>query len=375
MSRIWLIAAQRTEPAPLLRAIAGARQWYERIATGEICCLEQFAKEYSCATNYISPLLKLGWLSPQLVEQAVANPRKAAESLDRAEKEFFRIVRLEWSHVTEAPEVPGTQKKGVKKRAEIINLRATTSQKALIDRAVAAIGRNRSEFMLEAACREAKTVLLSHRYFALSDEDFLNFVAALDRAPKSNPKLRRLLKVKPPWNESSGNRKQLSLPEKLRPGHDLSVFRSGEATSDYWLRHRAHQYDEFGGSRAYIVRMGTRVAAYYALALGTVAHAATPGLIRRDTPDPMPIMVIEQIAVDQPFQGQKIGSSLLRDALSRTLEAADVAGIRAILVHIISERGRRFYEERGFMSTPFDSMTVMITTAEVGKEFGDKDAK
>ncbi len=69
--------AKRTEPTPLLRAIARARQWYERIATGEIYCLEQLAKEHGCTTNYISRLLELGRLSPQLIEQAVANPRKA----------------------------------------------------------------------------------------------------------------------------------------------------------------------------------------------------------------------------------------------------------------------------------------------------------
>lgn len=271
--------------------------------------------------------------------------------------------------------MPGTKNKSGKAREEIINLRATTSQKALIDRAVAALGRNRSEFMLEAACREAKTVLLSHRYFALSAEDFHGFIAALERPRKGNPKLRRLLKLSPPWEELSRNREHLSPPEKLRPGHDLSGFKSGEPTSDYWLRHRAHQYDEYGASRAYVVLRGSRVAAYYALALGTVGHATVPGQIRRDTPDPVPIMVIEQIAVDEPFQGQKIGSGLLRDSISRTLEAADVAGIRAILVHIISERGRRFYEERGFVPTPFDNMTVMISTAELSKELSDKAAK
>ena len=84
-------------------------------------------------------------------------------------------------------------------RGETINLRATRRQKQLIDRAAEALGRSRSDFMLETACREAEAVLLDRRYFTLSEEQFKKFKAMLDRPPKDNPRLRRLLNTKAPW--------------------------------------------------------------------------------------------------------------------------------------------------------------------------------
>ncbi len=84
-------------------------------------------------------------------------------------------------------------------RGETINLRASPKQKALIDRAAEALGCSRSDFMLATACRDAEAVLLDRRYFVLSEEDFRKFTAMLDRPPKSNPRLRRLLQSQAPW--------------------------------------------------------------------------------------------------------------------------------------------------------------------------------
>jgi uncharacterized protein (DUF1778 family) len=86
-------------------------------------------------------------------------------------------------------------------RAENINLRVSRSQKALIDRAATALGRNRSDFMLETACREAESVLLDRRYFNLPEDEFRRFTAMLDRPPASNPRLARLLRSKAPWDK------------------------------------------------------------------------------------------------------------------------------------------------------------------------------
>jgi len=88
-----------------------------------------------------------------------------------------------------------------KTRDETINLRATQRQKALIDRAADALGRNRSDFMLETACREAEAVLLDRRYFALSSEEFKRFTSMLDKPPANNARLRRPLKTKAPWEQ------------------------------------------------------------------------------------------------------------------------------------------------------------------------------
>jgi uncharacterized protein (DUF1778 family) len=86
-------------------------------------------------------------------------------------------------------------------RTENINLRVTRSQKALIDRAAEAQGRNRSNFMLDAACREAESVLLDQRYFNLDEEAFQRFIDLLDAPPRENPGLTRLLNTKAPWDK------------------------------------------------------------------------------------------------------------------------------------------------------------------------------
>ena len=84
--------------------------------------------------------------------------------------------------------MPTTTSKADEGRGETINLRVSRGQKALIDRAAQALGRNRSDFMLEAACREAEGVLLDRRYFALPEEVFKRFTAMLDKPPASTPR-------------------------------------------------------------------------------------------------------------------------------------------------------------------------------------------
>jgi GNAT superfamily N-acetyltransferase len=167
----------------------------------------------------------------------------------------------------------------------------------------------------------------------------------------------------------------LSAPEKLRPDNDLSEFECGELSLDHWLRQRALQNEESGASRTYVVCAGQQVVGYYALAVGAVAHAEAPGRVRRNMPDPVPVMIIGRLAVHKDFQGRKIGPGLLRDAVLRTLQAANIAGVRAILVHAISEQARGFYEDCGFIASPMDPMTLMITVVEAAKAFVGKDAK
>ena len=154
---------------------------------------------------------------------------------------------------------------------------------------------------------------------------------------------------------------EISAPEKLRPDHDLSSFDSGSPALDDWLRRRALPNQESGASRTYVVRAGRRVVGYYALAAGAVAQAEATGRTRRNMPDPVPVMVIGRLAVDSGYQGRGLGRALLRDAVLRTMQAADIAGIRAVLVHAMSEDARRFYERCGFQPSPLDPMTLMIT--------------
>ncbi len=95
--------------------------------------------------------------------------------------------------------MPGQKVKERQARDVTINLRANQRQRALIDQAAQALGRNRSDFMLEAACREADAVLADRRFFLLDEKAYKRFAAALDKPPADNPRLRRLLASKSPW--------------------------------------------------------------------------------------------------------------------------------------------------------------------------------
>ncbi|MEJ7609177.1 MAG: GNAT family N-acetyltransferase, partial [Bryobacteraceae bacterium] len=161
---------------------------------------------------------------------------------------------------------------------------------------------------------------------------------------------------------------QINPPCKLNSGHDVSAFVCSEAALDNWLHRRALQNEESGASRTYVACIAERVVGYYALAVGAVTHAGTPGRIKRNMPDPVPVMVIGRLAVDSAFQGRGLGAALLRDAVLRTVQAADIAGIRAILVHAISQDAKNFYQKYGFAASPIDPLTLMITLTEAVRE-------
>jgi GNAT superfamily N-acetyltransferase len=131
-----------------------------------------------------------------------------------------------------------------------------------------------------------------------------------------------------------------------------------------WLRRRALQNQQTGASSTYVVLDKIRVVGYYSLAAGSVERETAPGRVRRNTPDPVPVVVLGRLAVDRVFQGQGLGRALLRDAVLRTLQAADIIGVRAILVHALSEQAKKFYEDCGFAPSPINPLTLMITVSE-----------
>jgi GNAT superfamily N-acetyltransferase len=161
-------------------------------------------------------------------------------------------------------------------------------------------------------------------------------------------------------------------PEKLSAEHNLAELDSGEPALDDWLRRRALNNEASGASRTYVVCVGRRVVGYYSLSAGAIAHTPAPGRVKRNMPDPIPVLVLGRLAVDRSVHGKGVGTGILRDAVLRILQAAEIAGVRAILVHAISEAAKRFYEKYGFIAAPVDPMTVMITTAEATRIIGSR---
>lgn len=163
-----------------------------------------------------------------------------------------------------------------------------------------------------------------------------------------------------------GEVRGLSAPVLLADGHDLESFHSGEASLDDWLRRRARANQVSGATRTYVVCEGeTRVVGYYALASGVIATESAPGRFRRNMPDPIPVAVLARLAVDSGWQGKGMGRGLFRDAAMRVAQAAEVIGIRGIVVHAISEEARNFYLALGFVPGSGEPMTLMVTLGDV----------
>jgi GNAT superfamily N-acetyltransferase len=157
----------------------------------------------------------------------------------------------------------------------------------------------------------------------------------------------------------------LSAPELLNEGHDLSEFDCGVESLNEWLKRRALRNQVSGASRTFVVCNGSEVAAYYALAAGTVMVNATAGRLRRNMPDPIPVVLLGRLAVGLAYQKAGLGRAMLRDAGLRITQAAESIGIRGIVVHAISQEARAFYERIGFDPSPLDSMTLMIALSDL----------
>lgn len=165
---------------------------------------------------------------------------------------------------------------------------------------------------------------------------------------------------------------EVSRPSPLSEAHDCSRFDSGSPQLDAWLRERALRNQGAGASRTYVACEGTRVVAFYSLARGAVAHREAPGKLRRNMPDPIPVLVLGRLAVDRAFQGRGLGRALLKDAILRTLQAAAIAGIRAILVHAKDDNALRFYERLGFLASPTNPRTLALPLQDASAQLGNR---
>lgn len=157
----------------------------------------------------------------------------------------------------------------------------------------------------------------------------------------------------------------LSGPEPLAAHHQLDGFSCGVPALDTWLKRRALANQTSGASRTFVVCEDGRVVGYYALASSAVSVAEGTGRFRRNMPDPIPVVVFARLAVAESHHGKGIGRALFRDAAERIVNAADIIGIRGVIVHAISESAAAFYRGLGFDSSPLDPMTLMVTLADL----------
>lgn len=128
-----------------------------------------------------------------------------------------------------------------------------------------------------------------------------------------------------------------------------------------WLKRRALGNQSSGASRTFVVVNEAQVVcAYYALAAGAIDHAVAAGGVRRNMPNPIPVIVLGRLAVDRTCHGKGLGADLLRDAIVRTTRLAQEIGIRALVVHALNDQARAFYLHHGLSESTMDPLLLML---------------
>jgi len=146
----------------------------------------------------------------------------------------------------------------------------------------------------------------------------------------------------------------------------FGVFDCGRQELNRYLLRYAWQNQQAGAAQTYVGMVGEVIAGYYTLAVGQVTLEDAPERLKKGlAKHPVPLMLLARLAIDHRWQGQGVDTALLRDAMQRTLEAADIAGIRAFAAHAKDEEARRFYEHFDFIPSPTDPMHLFVLLKDV----------
>jgi GNAT superfamily N-acetyltransferase len=162
----------------------------------------------------------------------------------------------------------------------------------------------------------------------------------------------------------------LSHVEVLNKLHDLSQFDCGAHESlNLWLKKYALQNQASESARTYVVQRDRIVVGYYSISAGSIAKtSATLRAAQGLANHPIPISILGRLAVHKLEQGTGLGKALLKDALIRMDRAADILGIRAVLVHAIDQQARAFYEKFDFEPCPDDELHLMLLMKDLRKQ-------
>ena len=158
----------------------------------------------------------------------------------------------------------------------------------------------------------------------------------------------------------------LSAPEPLTAAHDVSGFTCGKPTLDHWLKTRALSNQEKGFTAVLVVHEAGRVVGYYGLAPTAVAPNVPPRSIRTgQPPDPVPCLLLGQLAVDIGWAGRGVGTGLVKHALERCVSAATLIGGRALMVNAIDDGAAAFWRRRGFIPSRDDPLVLFRSIADI----------
>jgi predicted N-acetyltransferase YhbS len=165
------------------------------------------------------------------------------------------------------------------------------------------------------------------------------------------------------------NPSELSQVEKLAVDHNVEKFACGSYTLDYWLRKHALANQSLANSpQTYVVHRGGKVVGYYSLVYGEVSLQECPPRVRESMPSryPVPVIKMARLAVDRKEQGSGLGTALMKDAFLRIISAAEIAGLRAVVVDALDEKAKRFYREKfGFDESPIGPLQLFLRIDDV----------
>jgi GNAT superfamily N-acetyltransferase len=163
----------------------------------------------------------------------------------------------------------------------------------------------------------------------------------------------------------------LSAPEPLTAAHDVSEFTCGKPTLDRWLKTRAFSNQEKGFTAVLVVHEARRVVGYYGLAPTAVVPNVLPRSIRTgQPPDPVPCLLLGQLATDVAWNGRGIGTGLLKHALERCVTAAGLIGGRALMVNAVDAEASAFWQRRGFLPSKDDPLVLFRPIAAIAASLG-----
>jgi GNAT superfamily N-acetyltransferase len=156
--------------------------------------------------------------------------------------------------------------------------------------------------------------------------------------------------------------------EKLCRDHSIDAFDCGQEALNQWLRKHALQNQGAGAAQNYVGLVDGVVIGYYSLAVGQIEYIDASERLRKGLAwHPVPIMLLARLAVDTNWQKKGVGRALLRDAVLRTVQAAEIAGIRALAVHAKDEQARRYYEQFDFVASPADPLHLLVLLKDIRK--------
>jgi uncharacterized protein (DUF1778 family)/GNAT superfamily N-acetyltransferase len=241
-------------------------------------------------------------------------------------------------------------------RTAKLDLRIAPDAKRMLQEAARARQTTLSQFVLESAITAASEILAERTRNELNSEDSAAFVKALDAPPRRHARMERLINEPAAAGACMPAR---ALIDKLDLADGVSAIDCGNEALNKFIKVHALHNQRASISRTYAAVVDGAVVGYHTLVVGSVVHGEPPERLKKGLPrHPVPVVILARLAVDQSWQGKGLGAELVSDAIHRVMQAADIAGVRAMLVHAKDGTARDFYAHLGFEGFPGSPLTL-----------------